>query len=125
VRYGPEVGAQEHGFSGGAPLFACRVRHDGAQARVGLHGEVDLAARPELDAMLETLTDGAERVVVDLTAVTFMDSTGLHWLVRVHDAVARAGATLQVAVADGPVRDVLALTGVDRLLAPAPARIRE
>jgi anti-sigma B factor antagonist len=45
-------------------------------------GELDVATAPELDAALLAAEVGAEQVVVDLTRLSFLDSTGLKILVR-------------------------------------------
>ena len=50
---------------------------------VALDGDIDLAARPELEELLATLDPAhLERVVIDLRDVTFLDSTGLHMAQR-------------------------------------------
>jgi anti-sigma B factor antagonist len=50
-----------------------------------LEGELDLAEAPTLDAALEACTDGLP-VIVDLTSLTFLDSSGLHVLLRDREA---------------------------------------
>jgi anti-sigma B factor antagonist len=114
-----------HAF-GESPFFACRLEQDGTALRIELAGEIDLAARPELDRLLSG-SDGAREgaVLVDLTRVTFLDSTGLHWLLRARDSIVSCGGTLAVAVGDGPVRSVLALSGIDRLLPLVPVAPEE
>ena len=55
----------------------------GTTVLVALEGDIDLAARPELDQLLATLDPAhLERVVIDLRDVTFLDSTGLHMAQR-------------------------------------------
>ena len=48
---------------------------------IGVVGELDLATAPQLDHALEYCNEGAH-VVVDLTALSFIDSTGLHVLLK-------------------------------------------
>lgn len=51
--------------------------------RVGITGELDLATAPELNRMLNHLADdGHERVLIDLSELQFMDSTGLASTIR-------------------------------------------
>src|SRR5258708_34719477 len=64
---------------------------------VGLTGDIDLYTAPELKSELNRLIDaGARRVVVDLTAATFIDSTTLGVLLgalkRFRPSGGRAGA---------------------------------
>jgi anti-anti-sigma factor len=108
---------------GGAP-FGCLVHRHGRSAEIDLDGELDLAARPTLDDALDTaLSFGAlETVVVDLTRVTFADSTTLSWLVEANTRAGAAGARLIAVVESGPVHDILAITGLDKVLTVVPDR---
>ena len=45
-------------------------------------GEIDLASVPELREALDGLGDAPGELALDLTQVTFMDSTGLQLLLR-------------------------------------------
>ena len=48
-----------------------------------LDGEIDLSRQEELeDLILAHCNERASDVIIDLSRVTFMDSTGLSWLVR-------------------------------------------
>ena len=59
------------------------TRHEGDVAIVGAQGEVDVFTAPGLDAELDALVSGGNpRLVVDLTGVAFLDSTGLGVLVK-------------------------------------------
>ena len=53
--------------------------------RVRIMGELDLATAPELDRVLDGLgNDGHDEMLIDLSGVTFMDSTGLASIVRAY-----------------------------------------
>ena len=64
----------------------------------------------------------AEVLVVDLTATTFMDSSGVRNLIEAHRLGAREGFRLVVVAGAGPVRRVLDLCGLDRQLTITTAR---
>ena len=52
---------------------------------VAVWGEIDLATVvPFREALMEAVETGAREVVVDLAQVTFMGSTGIRELIRVH-----------------------------------------
>jgi anti-anti-sigma factor len=72
--------------------------HMGAGLRI--RGELDLAAVPPLRTAVSSLcrsrTPDAELFVLDLTAVTFMDSAGLHALNDVQVRLAERGWMLRV-----------------------------
>lgn len=82
---------------------------------VELGGDVDVGSAQSLR---ETLGDALERgpVVVDLSAVRFIDSAGIGLLVTGHRRAAEQGVGFAVAApSDGAAR-VLSLTRTDRLL---------
>ena len=84
---------------------------------VALAGECDLSVSGELtSALLGALGEGRE-VVVDLAALQFLDSSGVHGLVTAYHAAKRDGVPLRLVNAGGVVADVLDLTGVGELLA--------
>jgi anti-sigma B factor antagonist len=92
-----------------------RSRVDGA-ARVAVAGEVDVDTAPRMrDALLEAIADG-EPVVVDLSSVTFMDSTGLSALVVAHRAAEVSGIPLRLRGVPRQLMKLLTLTGLDGLL---------
>jgi anti-anti-sigma factor len=77
-------------------------------------GDVDLSSSRQLKAEIagaaESLDPDTE-LVVDLSGVAFLDSTGLRALLRGADAVRAAGARLSF-VLSPPVRRVLELTSL-------------
>jgi anti-sigma B factor antagonist len=79
-------------------------------------GELDLAASSSLRAALAELTDGGGDVNVDLSAVTFIDSTALSVLVHVHTESAAAGGRLIVTNPSPVVVRILHLAGLFTLL---------
>ncbi|WP_432825187.1 STAS domain-containing protein [Dactylosporangium sp. CA-092794] len=89
---------------------------DGDRADVVLSGECDLAARDDCTAALLGAVRSAPAVVVDLGAVTFLDSTGVHALVTAHQAALARGGWISVVNAAGMVAHVLEITGVAGLL---------
>jgi anti-anti-sigma factor len=84
----------------------------GGRTIVVVAGEIDLATSPEVERVTrEALRDGP--VLLDLTAVPFMDSTGI----RLLDALVRGDADLQLAPGLQPgVTQVLEMTGMTALL---------
>ena len=83
-------------------------------AVVTLHGELDLATAPRVDAALGAL-DGTD-VVVDLRSLSYLDSTGVQLLLR-HDREARAlGRAFTLRPAPPGVQRLFALTRTDTRL---------
>ena len=93
------------------------TRGYGDHAVVSVGGEVDLETATRLgDAALEALRDLSSHLVLDLSGVSFMDSTGLKVLLSLQRSAALAGGSLTVAGATRPVRRILTLTGLDQTL---------
>ena len=88
---------------------------------VGVTGELDVASAPSLrDKALALLNRGADALVLDLRGVTFMDSTGVGSLLRIHHRASLLGATVHF-VADQPaVLRVLDAMQLRRRLHVAP-----
>ena len=81
---------------------------------VGLSGEYDLDREDELRQRL--LESAGRMVVADLRAVTFVDSSALNVLLKVHKELARKGRELRLLCPRPQVRRVLELAGVDGYL---------
>jgi anti-sigma B factor antagonist len=96
--------------------FTVHPNGQGVMLRVG--GEVDLATSPQLHAKLVDLVEVGEAgsVVVDLTPVAFMDSTGLGVLLAAHKRARANGRRVLLVCPGGPVLRVLRLTGMDKVL---------
>jgi anti-sigma B factor antagonist len=77
-------------------------------------GEVDIATAPELrEAVDAVLASGALDVWLDVSAVTFMDSTGVRALLDTRDALSGTGRTFAVICPPGPVRRVIQIAGLE------------
>ena len=98
------------------PPFEVTVQRDDGVATTVVSGELDLATAPSLSAAVAAHGD-ARLLVLDLTAVTFLDSTGVRVLIEADRACAGSGSRLVVLVGDGPVRRVLELCELDGRLA--------
>ncbi|MGC4805404.1 STAS domain-containing protein [Micromonospora sp. DT233] len=91
---------------GAAPVFAARAETDGDHVRVVVSGEVDMSTA---DAMLQTvLREPADRVTLDLRAVTFFDSAAIHAVVRLSQRYPDALTVLP----SRQVRRVLEISGL-------------
>ncbi len=82
-----------------------------------LVGEVDIETAALIDEHLAQL-DGAEpsHLLIDLGAVTFMDSTGLASILRAHRSAENNGHTLAFRPGSPQVQRLFKLTGIDERL---------
>ncbi|MFZ0088049.1 MAG: STAS domain-containing protein [Solirubrobacteraceae bacterium] len=73
------------------------VSQQGAGTTIALDGEWDLAQREKTrDAIQSALASRPERVVLDLSRLTFMDSTGIHGILELASLAARLKIDLMV-----------------------------
>lgn len=99
--------------------FAIEEERAGAATVVRLSGEVDVAASPELRARVDAAAAGP--LVFDLSAVTFVDSSGLRELLRARMECDRRGGRLLLAGVPATVARLLELTGTATMFETAPA----
>ena len=86
---------------------------------VTLAGRLNMVSAPALKAAIDELIGaGRPRVVVDLSGVSFMDSSGLGALVAGLKPARQAQGDLRIAGANEQVLTVLRLTNLDRVLRP-------
>lgn len=87
---------------------------DGGETLVfHLRGSLDLATSPTIRAALSDANQQAIRtLVVDLTQVDFLDSTGLGALIGAHRRTAERGGAFRLVVNDGPISRLLNITGL-------------
>ena len=86
---------------------------DGGIGLVTVEGELDLSSAPNLKwALADTLGPGVKQIVVDLSRVTFIDSTALGVLVGVRRTLG-PGGRIAIAGSDADVMNIFELTGLD------------
>ena len=83
-----------------------------------LHGSLDLATSPSLRAALLDATerDGAQ-IVVDVTQLEFLDSTGLGALIGANKRALENDGSLRIVVKEGQILRLLRITGLLEVLA--------
>jgi anti-anti-sigma factor len=100
--------------------FEARTSDEPGRVRVALAGECDMAVCQELTEALLAAVHRAPVVIVDVAALDFLDSSGIHGLITAHHAARETGKRLVVVNPSGAVATVLDLTGVAALLKPSP-----
>lgn len=86
-----------------------------------VEGELDLAATAEFGDAIETVRARGGAVVIDLSATTFLDSSGVAVLVRAHRSQTEVRRPLVLRAPSPPVMRVLNLAGLDQVLTVEPA----
>ena len=94
------------------------VHHEGASARLVVRGEIDIATAPRFAAAFERALEGApERIVIDCSGLTFLDSSGIQVLVAAWDQMKdRAGMPVVLREVSPVIQQVLVACGIRDLL---------
>ena len=94
-----------------------RTDENGDSLAVRATGDLDMASAPELEnALSHALDSGAASIVLDLERVSFIDSMGLRVLVWAARESRENGNRLRIDCGSGPVRRMIELTALDRML---------
>jgi anti-sigma B factor antagonist len=84
----------------------------GTREIVTLVGELDMANAPALSDTLDTLADAEHPVIVDLSELTFIDSSGIHAILRPRPEQ----ASVVLVCPPGNIHRVLSVARIDRVV---------
>jgi anti-sigma B factor antagonist len=101
--------------------FSAELIHLDGSAVLAIRGEVDMATAPAFHSVIEQTMQLGVPVVVDLAAVTFMDSSGLSVLA----VASQDDVPISVRSPSLPVGRLLAMTGLDELICDRSAVSRD
>jgi anti-sigma B factor antagonist len=91
--------------------FELRSTRIDAAVVLTIVGEIDMATAPEVAGAIDAQQDGAGRVVVDLSEVTFLDSSALNVFVHSQQLLAEHNVPFRiVSPADHAVRNIFEIT---------------
>ena len=91
-------------------------------AVVAVTGEITFSNVTALDRQIVVALADATNLVVDLTDVTFIDSSGLSTLLTASARAREHGGTVALVLAQDEPPSIFRFRGVDRLLALYPSR---
>ncbi|GAA2769684.1 STAS domain-containing protein [Streptomyces showdoensis] len=95
---------------------------DGRTAVLTVAGELDMETADRLQELLtEQFGQGRRRLVLDLSALDFMDSSGLNVLIRAVNKARQSDGDLYLAAPTPAVRRILEITGVTTTIPPHDA----
>jgi anti-anti-sigma factor len=88
------------------------------RARYALKGELDMAGGEALVRRVTELAAAAPGPIeIDMSEVSFIDSSGIRALLRLHEAAVSSGRAMRVSNLSPDVRRLLDMIGVTELLA--------
>jgi anti-sigma B factor antagonist len=89
-----------------------QAREDGIHI-FHLRGDLDVATAPTLrGALIEASTAGKHELIVDLSDLGFLDSTGLGALIGAHRRAQENGGDVRLVARDGQILRLLRITGL-------------
>jgi anti-anti-sigma factor len=106
----------------GTALFSVVVHQlNPADVILQVAGEIDLLAEPSLQDHVSTLlASRLERLIIDLSQVSFMCATGLSMLVNTRGTAAQQGTALKLRNPSRSATRPMEITGLDRLFDVLP-----
>jgi anti-anti-sigma factor len=94
-----------------AEQLRCEVSRAGDVAELRLFGALDLATVPTVDARIAELREaGMRRVLLDLSSLEFMDSSGLRCILRLDGEARQDGFSLSLVPGPAAVQRVFEIT---------------
>ncbi|MFI6922648.1 STAS domain-containing protein [Nonomuraea spiralis] len=100
------------------PLHIEVATPDATTVTLALSGDLDYDSVTQLAGL--TLPAGHTAIDVDLSRLTFIDSSGLAALVRLQQQAADAGAVVRVVALTPHLRSLFLMTALDRLFSLPP-----
>lgn len=102
--------------------FGVSVNSEASSHEVTLSGELDIATADQLTEALAGVQPAAgDQLFIDLSAVSFMDSTGLRVLISANRDAAAGDYSLTIVTGDSPAKRVLELTRMDEHMQVVPS----
>jgi anti-sigma B factor antagonist len=96
--------------------FGVAERNEGDLAYLTVHGELDLAVAPTLREHLYAAVDRSPGpLIVDLLAVTFIDSTALGVLIGTQERCTERQIDLRLVIEDARISKIFEITGLTEL----------
>jgi anti-sigma B factor antagonist len=87
-----------------------------------LKGQLNLGSRPMdfEDGIKQRIRDGSRKMVLDLTALTYIDSAGLGMVATCASVMSKAGGKLVVVSAGGKISQMFQITHLNRVITISP-----
>jgi anti-sigma B factor antagonist len=102
-------------------LLRFRLGRDGAAETLYVSGELDIATAPALERTVAGAMDGqGGEFCLDVSALSFMDSTGARALLHIHNRVESVGRRLVILSPTRAVWRVLRIAGLDQVMDVRP-----
>lgn len=99
-----------------------KPEHDGDAIVYSLKGSLDFETAPSLRAaLMDSADEGKHDIVVDLSHLEFLDSSGLGALIGAHKRALEHKGRLRLIISAGPIARLFMITGLMDVLAVYPS----
>lgn len=89
---------------------------NGDQVTLSVKGEIEVYSLPEFSRMAESYLGGPKELHLELSGLEYIDSSGLGFLVTLHERMARQGQKLVLGNLRSHVERVFRITRLDQIL---------
>lgn len=101
--------------------LSLETREEGQQVRIALDGELDLSSALTFDEEIRRAEERRpQTIVIDLSRLKFLDSTGLRLIMSAHARAKTRGHRLAIVEGGHAVQRIFRLAGVNRRLDIVP-----
>lgn len=114
---GAELRSEQRNRRDDATLSVETYRDGDGASVLQLYGELDLASAATFEARLACAEAEPGALVIDLSGLDFIDSTGIAQLLAAHERARSNGRELVFLNGPPAVEKILRLTGLDQILA--------
>ena len=83
---------------------------------LAVQGEIEVYSLPQFSKLAEAQFGGAKKVMLDLEKLDYIDSSGLGYIVTLHERLANNGQELVLSNLQAHVNRVFKITRLDRIL---------
>ena len=95
--------------------MSCEIRHEGDVAVVALSGDIDLESSPKVRSALLDCVGLKQAVLVDMSSVSYIDSSGVASLVEAFQTARKSDTRFGLVSVSPPAMRVLELARLDRI----------
>ncbi|GAA0905873.1 STAS domain-containing protein [Virgisporangium aurantiacum] len=104
-------------MTGAEAHWGLAVEHQPGHTVLRVSGDLDLETAPRLLAVAEPhLAAAGANLIIDLSALNFIDSSGLSALIRINKRAAATDRTLAIIAPAPQVAKAFEITGLDQIL---------